>query len=166
MSAARRLLHACAALGLLLPTTGAAQDQSPATPPGGEAEAAAPKPRKPKEAPPPLALALDLAFGATLWTEVKVSTHGPVADMTKLIKEGYYKLEIIELVLMSSQGRRPLKETLKKRKEGARLSEIAVQYRLDYDKVYESALAVQEIVDREYLPRFPERRLSPEREDR
>ena len=28
---------------------------------------------------------------------------------------------------------------------------------LDYDRVHEAALAVEETVDREYLPRFPEK---------
>lgn len=114
---------------------------------------------KPKPEPAPLALALDLAFGATVWQEVRISTHGPVGDLTKLVRDGHYKLELIELILMSARGHRALRDTVKKRGEGARLSRIAADYGLDYDEVHESALAIEELVDREYLPRFRERPL-------
>ncbi|MBI4375630.1 MAG: hypothetical protein HY549_04180 [Elusimicrobia bacterium] len=116
------------------------------------------KKRKGKDNPP-LALALDLAFGPTVWAQVQISTAGPVVELSKLVKEGYYKLELIQLILMSSQSKRPLKELLEKRRKGAKLAEIAWDLGLDYEKLYGSALAVQELVDKEYLPRFPETRL-------
>lgn len=128
------------------------------------AGAVEPEKRKKQDAPP-LALALDLAFGTTIWTQVKISSAGPVVELTQLVKEGYYKLEIIQLVLISSRADSPLKDVLEKRKKGAKLARIAADYKLDYDKVYESALAIEEIVDREYLPRFPERRLKRDRDD-
>ena len=121
--------------------------------------------RKGGDEPPPLALALNLAFSATFWNEVQVSTMGAVSDLGDLIGAGYYKLEIIQLVLMSREGRRPLKETVEKRRKGARLEALAAEYRLEYDKLYESALAVEEIVDRQYLPRLPEKRRRRERDD-
>lgn len=102
----------------------------------------------------PLAKALDLALGATIWANVAISSSGPVAEMTRLVAEGYYKLELIQLVLMSAQAHQPLKRALEKRKKGAALFEIAAEYKLDYDKLYEEALAVEELVDGEYLPRF------------
>lgn len=116
------------------------------------------KKKKPKEEAPPLALALNLAFGATVWAEVRISTDGPLVEMSRLVRQGYYKLELIELILMASQGRTTLKKTLEKRKKGASLAAIAADYHLDYDRIYESSLAVQEVVDQEYLPRFPEKR--------
>lgn len=123
------------------------------------------RPHKPKEDPPPIALALDLTFSATFWNEVQVSTMGAVADLTELSRAGCYKLEIIQLVLMSRQGHQPLAKTFEKRRKGAALESIAAGYGLDYDKLYESALAVQEIVDRDYLPRFPEKRPRKERDE-
>jgi len=107
--------------------------------------------------PEPLAQALDLAFGATVWARVKISTAGPVSDLTKLVAGGFYKLELIELVLICAETGRPLQKAVAKRRKGAKLAAIARDYGLDYDRIYESALAVQEVVDREYLPRFPER---------
>lgn len=139
--------------------------QPPQAPPGAEILEAGGRKKKAKEEPAPLALALDLAFGATLWAQVRISTAGPVSDLTKLVGSGHYKLELIELVLMSAEGRRALKDTVKKRKEGAKLSEIAKDYRLDYEKIYEAALAVEELVDRDYLPRFPEKRPRKESEE-
>lgn len=108
--------------------------------------------------PAPLALALDRAFGTTTWARVSISTEGPVSEMTAMVRGGYYKLEIIQLILLSAEAGRPLKQTLEKRKKGSKLSELAAEYKLDYDKVYEEALAIEELVNREYLPRFPERK--------
>ncbi len=107
---------------------------------------------------PPLALALNLTFGANFWREVQVSSSGPVADIADLVRQGYYKLEIIELLLMSQQARVPLAKAVEKRKKGAALAEMAAGYQLVYDQIYEAAVAVEEIVDAEYLPLFPERR--------
>lgn len=121
--------------------------------------------KKPKEDPAPLALALDLAFGATVWAQVRLSTAGPVIELSRLVRQGYYKLEIIQLVLLSAEANKTLKQTLEKRKKGAKLAEITKDYRLDYDRIYEAALAIQELVDREYLPRFKEKPMRRPRED-
>jgi hypothetical protein len=108
-------------------------------------------------APEPVAQALDLAFGATVWAQVRVSTNGPVADLTGLVRAGFYKLELIEIVLMGAQKGRSLALVADQRRKGAKLSAIAKDYGLDYDRIHEAALAIQETVDKEYLPRFPER---------
>jgi hypothetical protein len=113
--------------------------------------------------PEPLAQALDLAFGASTWARVQISTAGPVADLSALVRVGFYKLELIELTLMSAQAGRPLRQAVEKRNKGAKLSAISREYGLDYERIYESALALEEIVDREYLPRFPEKRPRPSR---
>lgn len=109
--------------------------------------------------PAPLALALDQAFGTTTWARISLSTAGPVSEITAMVRGGYYKLEVIQLILLSAEAGRPLKQTLEKRKKGAKLSELASEYKLDYDKLYEEALAIEELVNRDYLPRFPQRKL-------
>jgi len=118
-----------------------------------------------REAPPPTpaAEAITLALGATVWAEVKVSTEGPVMDLTRLSLSGYYKRELIELVLISAQAKKPLKDAVEKRAKGASLRQVAEGWGLDYDSLYDAALAVEELVDRLYLPRFPERTLRRER---
>ena len=123
------------------------------------------RPKRQKEDPPPLALALELTFSATFWNEVHISTMGAVADVADLVRAGCYKLEVIQLVLMSQQGHQPLKKTFEKRKKGAELESLAAEYRLDYGRLYEQALAIQEIVDKRYLPRFPEKRPRKERDE-
>ena len=119
----------------------------------------------PRLEPSPVALALHLAFSTTFWQEVQISTSGPVSDLSQLSRDGYYKLEIIELLLMSHEARKPLSATVAKRKKGAALADIAADYHLEYGKVYESALAVQEIVDKQYLPLYPEKRPRRERDE-
>lgn len=111
----------------------------------------------PPEPPPrvaPVALALDLALGPTIWARVEVSTSGQVVDITRLVGQGFYKLEIIQLVLISAEAKVPLKKTVERRKKGAKLSEIAAEYKIEYAPLYERALGVQEILDSEYLPRL------------
>lgn len=154
------------ALGSALPVS--AQEISASTA-AVAVSTAAPSPeelRKIKDKAPPVALALDLAFGPAVWAEIKISTMGPVHELTRLVRQGHYKLEIIQLVLLSAKGKKTLKQTLEKRgKKKMALAAIAKDYKLDYDELYEAALAVQDIVDRQYLPRFPEKRLRRDEEE-
>lgn len=136
-----------------------AGDPLPPPPPMPQAEKE--KPEAPK--PTPAAQAIALAIGAATWAEVKVSTEGPVMELTRLNLAGYYKLELIQLVLLSAQGKKTFKEAVEKRGKGASLRDISKDWGVDYDKLYESALAVEEFVDAQYLPRFPEGSLRRER---
>ncbi|MBI5623274.1 MAG: hypothetical protein HY924_05810 [Elusimicrobia bacterium] len=107
---------------------------------------------------PAVAAAIESAFGPEFWTKVSVSSAGPAADLTRMTREGCYKLEIIQLLFIAAESGKGLKAVLAKRKQGAKLAALAKEYGLDYDRLYERALAVEEIVDRDYLPRHPERR--------
>jgi hypothetical protein len=107
---------------------------------------------------PAVAAAVENAFGPEFWTKVSVSSAGPAADLGRMAREGCYKLEIIQLLLLAVESGKGLKDVLAKRKEGGKLPALAKGYGLDYDRLYEEALAVEEIVDRDYLPRYPERR--------
>lgn len=125
----------------------------PAPPPLPKTEDAAPAPFQPA----PVAQALELALGATVWARVQVSTMGPVVDLTRLSDAGYYKRELIVVVLICAEKGKPLKEAVQRRDKGASLRELAAGYGVDYDRVFDAALAVEELVDEHYLPRFPER---------
>lgn len=120
---------------------------------------------KSHEEPAPVAQAISLAFGATFFNEVRVSTNGPVVDLSRLSHEGFYKLELIELLLIGAKSRTPLAELAQLRRKDKSLRAIAASHGVDFDAMYDSALAVQEIVDRDYLPRFPERRPHKERDE-
>lgn len=133
----------------------------PLPPPPPLPPAVSEKPEAP--GPAPIAEAIALAVGATTWAEVKISTEGPVMELTRLNLAGYYKLELIQLVLLSARGKKTFKEAVEKRGKGASLRAMSEEWGVDYDKLYESSLAVEEIVDSQYLPRFPERSLRRER---
>ena len=120
--------------------------------------------RKSKDEPVAAAQAITLAFGATFFAEVKISTAGPVTDLSRLAHEGFYKRELITLLLLSAKAKKPLQDSVALRKKGKTLRAIALSYALDYDGIYEAALAVEELVDRAYLPRFPERRPRKEKD--
>ena len=107
-----------------------------------------------RHAAEPTALALDMAFGEGVWSKVHTSTSGAVVDLSRLVRQGFYKLELIQVVMISLEAKVPLREVAAKRKKGAELAELAKEYKLDHDRLYEAALAMEEIVDREYWPRF------------
>jgi hypothetical protein len=113
--------------------------------------------KKPKDEPQAVAQAIDMAFSSATWTTIKISTSGPVVELSRLVTQGYYKRELITLVVTAARAKKPFQEVVAKRRKGAALEEIAVGYGLDYDQVYEAALAIEEIVDKQYLPRFPQR---------
>ena len=124
------------------------------------------KPKKAREEPAaPVARALQLAFGATFFAEVQVSTNGAVVDLSRLSREGFYKLELIQLLMLSAKTRTPLAALADRRRKGEPLRDLAFKSGMDYDKLYDASLAVQEIVDRDYLPRFPQRRPRKERDE-
>ncbi len=113
--------------------------------------------RKPKDEPQAIAQAIAMAFSSATWTAIKISTSGAVIDLSRLAREGYYKRELITLVVTAARAKKPLQELVAERRKGASLERIAQSRGLDYDQVYDSALAIEEIVDKEYLPRFPQR---------
>jgi hypothetical protein len=123
------------------------------------------KPAREEPPPAPVAQAISLAFGTTFFNEVHISTSGAVVDLSRLSREGFYKLELIQLLLLSSRSRVPLAELAKRRRKGEALRELSFKNGVDYDKLYDASLAVQEIVDRDYLPRFPQRRPRKEKEE-
>jgi len=116
-----------------------------------------------KDEPVHYAQAISLAFGATFFTEVRISTSGAVTDLSRLAHDGFYKRELIELLLISAKGRKPLADLAKRRKKGEALRAIAKSCGVDYDAVYAAALDIESYVDDDYLPHFPQRRSRPQR---
>ncbi|MBI4347539.1 MAG: hypothetical protein HY553_11835 [Elusimicrobia bacterium] len=99
----------------------------------------------------PLALAASLAFDATTWTTVGVSTV-PAKDLSALLKRGYYKLELLQAVLVASRAKASLKEVTAAHDKGQSLREVAQAKGLDFDSVYGEALAIDKRVIDELLP--------------
>jgi len=117
-----------------------------------------------RDEPVSYAQAISLAFGATFFAQVQVSTSGAVVDLSRLAREGFYKRELIELLLISAKGRKPLRDLAELRaKKKKSLRDIAASCGADYDAIYEAALRIEATVDQDYLPHFPERRPRPER---
>ena len=62
---------------------------------------------KPRDQPVRYAQAIVLSFGTTFFNEVKISTNGAVVDLSRLAHEGFYKRELITLLLVSAKGGKP-----------------------------------------------------------
>lgn len=109
--------------------------------------------RGPSESMPilPLALATSLAFDATTWAQVQVSTV-PAQDLTQLLRRGYYKLELLQAVLLASRAKVPLKEISTAHDKGKSMRELAKEKQLDFEALYEEALKLDRDVVERHLP--------------
>jgi len=105
----------------------------------------------------PMAMGLSLVFDTTTWSEVKVSTADPARVMAKLLRQGCYRLEIIQLVLMARGSGKALAELTAKRKDGkTTLRDLSRELGIDYDPLVERArvLAAQVEAEMEYVSRI------------
>jgi hypothetical protein len=96
----------------------------------------------------PMAVALSLAFDATTWYAVGVSTEAPAQDLAKLLLKGCYRLELLQLTLMAQRAGRKLPDLVEKRNQGDTLRKIATDLATDYDRVYEDSAALSRDVER------------------
>lgn len=88
----------------------------------------------------PLSLALALAFDATTWAAVGVSTSAPAADIAELMARGYYRLELLQLTLLArASGKRLLDLRTRRTKDGRTLRQLAEEAQVPYDDILDQA---------------------------
>lgn len=131
-------------LGLLLSRPASGQEFS-AAPPLYSLES---KKEAKGPASTPLALALSLAFDATTWARVGVSTSAPSVEMARLLREGFYRLEVLQLVQMADGSGRELTQLTSRREKGEALAKIAADLSMDMDRIYEESLVKAAEVER------------------
>ena len=109
--------------------------------------------RKRPPAPPvhPVALAASLAFDPETWARVHVSSV-PARDLSALLRRGYYKLELLQLVLLAKGAGAKLEEIAAEHDKGSTLRQIAAARKLDFDSLYEEALRIDARVVDALLP--------------
>lgn len=91
----------------------------------------------------PLSLALSLAFDATTWAAVGVSTASPAGDVAELMARGYYRLEILQLTLLAeASGKRLLDMRTRRTKDGLTLRQLAEEAKVPYDALLDRAEAL------------------------
>ena len=94
----------------------------------------------PSAAVTPLSLALSLAFDATTWAAVGVSTSAPAADMAELLARGYYRLELLELTLLAqASGKRLLDLRTRRTKDGRTLRQLAEEAKMPFEDLQDRA---------------------------
>lgn len=102
----------------------------------------------PPTAVTPLTLALSLAFDATTWAQVGVSTSAPAADMAELLARGYYRLELLQLTLLAkASGKRLLDLRTRRTKDGRTLRQLAEEAKVPYDGLLDEAHRLAEGVE-------------------
>jgi hypothetical protein len=106
-----------------------------------------PKKETPRDAVEELGLAVSLAFDATTWVSVGVSSP-PAQAATQLIRNGHYRFELIQLVLMARTTTATLLDVTAKRAKGKKLRELSKEFDLDYDELYDRASILSADVDR------------------
>ena len=94
----------------------------------------------PSPAVTPLALALSLAFDATTWAAVGVSTSAPAVEIAELMARGYYRLELLQLTLLAQHSSKRLLDLRTARtKDGRTLRQLAEDAKTPYDDVLDRA---------------------------
>jgi len=100
--------------------------------------------------PTPVGLAASLAFDATTWAAVEVSTTA-AKELSTLLRRGYYRLEVLQVVLMARKAGVSLRAVVAARDKGESLRQIAKGKDLDYDALYEESLVLDSKVGGELL---------------
>lgn len=94
-------------------------------------------------------LAVSLAFSSSTWIAVGVSTSAPHRDMAELMYKKYYRLEVVQMILMAERSGKNLEEIAKLHVKDKTLRSIATDLGLKYEKVLDDAVAkMREIVRR------------------
>lgn len=102
----------------------------------------------PSAAVTPLALAVALAFDATTWAAVGVSTSATAGEVAELLARGYYRLELLQMALIArDSGKRLLDLRTARTKDGKSLRALAVESRVPYDAVLDRATALADGVE-------------------
>ncbi|MEE8425185.1 MAG: hypothetical protein V3S11_05125 [Elusimicrobiota bacterium] len=97
----------------------------------------------------PMALAITLVFDSSTWSAIGVSTAAPVGEIASLLGAGYYRLELLQLILMADRsGKHISLLTADRVKEKKSLRDIAKELGLEYDSLYDEAVARSREVDR------------------
>lgn len=113
-------------------------------------------PKEEKETRPdiqPFARALTLYFNSLTWTQIGISTASPAKELTDFMYHGYYRQEIIQLILMSKESGKSFKEFARERKKEKRFEEIAGKAKIDFSDIVERSIEIRKIIDAKFLPR-------------
>ena len=94
----------------------------------------------------PLALALSLSYDATTWAQVGVSTAAPAGELSRLVARGFYKLELIEMILIAKGAGKTLFYLSTRRDKGESLRKIAESYSLEFDALYDQSVRDDRLV--------------------
>ncbi len=91
-------------------------------------------------------LAVSLSFSSATWAAVGISTSAPHRDMAKMMHNRYYRLEVVQMILMAERSGKKLKEIARLHVKKKTLRDIAGDLDLKYETVLEDAIAkVREI---------------------
>jgi len=95
-----------------------------------------------------MGLAVSLAFDATTWANVGVSSE-PAHAATRLIKSGNYRLELLQLVLIARESKGQLLDLTTERAKGKKtLRQMANAAGVDYEAIYRESEKLSANVDR------------------
>ncbi len=105
--------------------------------------------KKPKPRPvAPFAEALFLTMSPLDWVAVGLSTSAPREELSRYVHQGLFRLELVELVLIGSRSKIPLKSLVGKREDGKPLAQLAKDNGLAYEPLYQDALDLRDRVER------------------
>lgn len=97
----------------------------------------------------PMSLAITLVFDLKTWSAVGVSTSAPAGEISSMLGDGYYRLELLQLILMAERsGKHISLLTAERTKSKKSLRDMAQELGLEYDSLYDEAVSRSREVDR------------------
>lgn len=97
----------------------------------------------------PFATALYDELEPADWTQLGLSSSTPKDDLTRILRSGVYRLELVTLSLLAKRGQQTLTKLLDRREEGETLRSIAESVQIDYDALYDESSKLKRRLDRE-----------------
>ncbi len=97
----------------------------------------------------PMSLAITLVFDLKTWSAIGVSTSAPAGEISSMLGDGYYRLELLQLILMAERsGKHISLLTAERTKSKKSLRDLAKELGLEYDSLYDEAVSRSREVDR------------------
>lgn len=109
------------------------------------------EPRFEKPRIEPFAMALSQYFSSSTLYEVFESTE-PEKQVTGYMRHGFYKQEIIKLILISEKTKVSFKKLSKERDKGKTFEDFAKRYSIDLYELFEKSLNIKKDIETKLPP--------------
>ncbi|MFH2201865.1 MAG: hypothetical protein ABIJ96_02005 [Elusimicrobiota bacterium] len=102
----------------------------------------------PKPQPTPTTLAISLSFSSATWAAVGISTDAPHVEIARLLHRKRYRFELIQMILLAEAAGKSFDYVDARHDKKMRLRDLAQEFGVDFDSLYERAVAKRREVEK------------------